>query len=52
MDAAELAGFENQVGSIAPGYSADMIAVYDDPLANIRLLEKVGFVMVWGRVIE
>ena len=51
-DAAALLGLENQIGRIAPGYSADMIAVDGDPLANIRLLEKVEFVMVRGRVIE
>ena len=51
-DAAMLLGLENQVGRIAQGYSADMIAVDGDPLTDVRVLEKVKFVMVRGRVIE
>ena len=50
--AAKLLGLENEVGRIAIGYSADMIGVTGDPVANVRILEKVGFVMVRGRVIE
>lgn len=50
--AAKLLGLENEVGRIAVGYSADIIAVAGDPLANVRALEKVDFVMVRGRVIE
>jgi imidazolonepropionase-like amidohydrolase len=33
------------------GYSADMIAVSENPLTNIRTLEKVDWVMVRGRII-
>ena len=50
--AAKLLGIEGEVGKLAVGYSADIIAVTGDPLANVRTLEKVDFVMVRGRVIE
>ena len=50
--AAKLLDMEGQIGRIAPGYSADLIAVSGDPLQNVRVLEKVDFVMVRGRTIE
>jgi imidazolonepropionase-like amidohydrolase len=50
--AARFLDMENDIGKIAPGYSADIIAVDGDPLTNVRVLEKVRFVMVRGRVIE
>ncbi len=50
--AAKLLGLEKEVGRIASGYSADIIAVTGDPIANVRALEKVDFAMVRGRVIE
>lgn len=50
--AAKTLDMDDQIGRIAVGYSADMIAVDGDPLANVRLLEKVEWVMVRGRVIE
>ena len=48
MGAAELLGWKDKVGQIAPGYFADLIAVRDDPLANIRTLENVPFVLKGG----
>ncbi len=50
--AAELIGLENQIGKLAPGFSADIIAVDGNPLADVTVLEDVNFVMVRGRVIE
>ena len=41
---------EGQIGVIAPGAHADIIAVDGDPLADIRELESVDFVMKAGAV--
>ncbi len=49
--AADVLGMAGELGKIAVGYSADMIAVAANPLDNIRTLEKVDWVMVRGRVI-
>jgi len=50
--AADALDMENQIGRIAPGYSADIIAVDGDPLTDVRALEQVDWVMVRGRAIE
>lgn len=51
-NAAELLGRANDVGSVAPGRYADLIAVADDPLKDVRVLEKVPFVMKGGVVVK
>ena len=48
--AAELLGIEKELGSISEGKIADIIAVDENPLENIRTLEKVTFVMKSGKV--
>lgn len=46
--AAELLGWEDRVGSLAPGAHADLIAVRGNPLEDITLLETVDLVMKGG----
>ena len=50
--AAKALSMENEIGRIAPGMSADMIAVAGDPLSDVRMLEKVDWVMVRGRIAD
>ncbi len=52
VNAADLLGWQDRVGQLAPGYYADLIAVSADPLANITVLEQVGFVMKGGKVVK
>jgi imidazolonepropionase-like amidohydrolase len=48
--AADLLGWSDRVGAIVPGRLADLIAVTGNPLADIRELERVAFVMKGGIV--
>jgi imidazolonepropionase-like amidohydrolase len=47
---ADALGLARTVGQVAPGYSADIIAVSADPLSDISVLEHVAFVMKEGVV--
>ena len=37
-------------GQIKEGFDADIVGVIENPLTNIRTLEKVAFVMKEGKV--
>ena len=50
INAAELLGIETDVGTLASGKSADLIAVKGNPLEDITALQRVIFVMKSGRV--
>ena len=51
-NAARVLHMENEIGRIAPGYSADMIAVEGNPLEDVTALEDVDWVMVRGRIAD
>ncbi len=48
VNAADLLGWNDKVGVIAPGAFADIIAVDGDPLKDVTELERVKFVMKGG----
>ncbi|HJW46440.1 MAG TPA: amidohydrolase family protein [Lysobacter sp.] len=50
LNAAELLGLRDEVGSLEPGKRADLIAVSGDPLKDVTVLKRVEFVMKDGRV--
>jgi imidazolonepropionase-like amidohydrolase len=52
VNAADLLGLSDQIGSIEPGKFADVIAVSGDPLADITKMEYVVFVMKGGEIIK
>jgi imidazolonepropionase-like amidohydrolase len=50
INAADLLGWEERIGSIKPGKLADIIATSENPLEDITALENVKFVMKGGIV--
>lgn len=50
VNAAELMGLADRIGSVAPGKLADMVAVKGDPMRDVALLKNVQFVMKEGVV--
>jgi len=50
LNGAKLLGWEGQIGELRQGYFADVIAVPGNPLEDIRVTERVAFVMKGGVV--
>ena len=49
---AEVLGMASQLGTLEPGRLADIIATDENPLDNVRTLEKVTFVMKDGVIVK
>jgi imidazolonepropionase-like amidohydrolase len=52
VNAAELLGLSEQIGTIEAGKFADVIAVSGDPLTDITNMKSVVFVMKGGEIIK
>jgi imidazolonepropionase-like amidohydrolase len=52
VNAADLLGWSDRVGTIEAGKFADLVAVDGDPIADVHVLERVRFVMKGGEVIK
>src|SRR6202789_3638911 len=52
LNASDLIGWADRVGTLEPRKFADIIAVQGDPLTNVRVLENVQFVMKGGEVVK
>lgn len=50
VNAADLLGLRAEIGTLEPGKRADLIAVAGDPLRDVTVLKRVGFVMKDGQV--
>ena len=48
--AAKSLGLDQTIGTLAPGYEADLIAVEGDPLTDITAVTRVAFVMKGGKI--
>jgi imidazolonepropionase-like amidohydrolase len=50
LNGATLLGWDKDIGRLAAGYYADIVAVPGDPLADISALQRVSFVMKGGAI--
>src|ERR1700733_13527278 len=50
VNAADLLGMSDQIGSISKGKSADIVAIDGDPLSDIKTMKNMAFVMKEGNI--
>jgi imidazolonepropionase-like amidohydrolase len=50
--AAQIIGWQDQVGTLEKGKFADLVAVAGDPLADITEMSRIVFVMKGGQVVR
>src|SRR5271163_4558094 len=50
--AAASLGLGSAIGSVAPGFEADLVAVEGNPLDDITAVRRVAFVMKGGKLIR
>jgi imidazolonepropionase-like amidohydrolase len=48
LNGAKLLAWDGQIGSLEPGYFADIVAVSGDPLEDVGVVQNVSFVMKGG----
>jgi imidazolonepropionase-like amidohydrolase len=52
VNAADLLGWQDRVGTLESGKFADIVAVAGDPLTDVTELERIQFVMKGGEVVK
>jgi imidazolonepropionase-like amidohydrolase len=52
IHAADLLGLSSEIGTLAPGKTADIVAVDGDPLADETAMTRVRFVMARGGIVR
>jgi len=50
--AAALLGLAKSIGTLEAGKAADVVAVPGNPLADVKVMERVKFVMKGGQVFK
>jgi imidazolonepropionase-like amidohydrolase len=50
VNAADLLGMSDKIGSVSKGKSADIVAIDGDPLTDIKTMKNMAFVMKEGKI--